>query len=89
MSEEAWNNIQSASFKISQMAQVTPISLESRLSESFIGKQKTCILDIISNRFYFGEVQEEVLGQYSGQGISVPRKEGLSVYHWSVPEKNE
>ena len=25
------------------------------------------ILDVICNRFYFGEVQEDVLGQYNGQ----------------------
>ena len=36
--------------------------------------RKTCILDVICNRFYFGEVQEEVLGQCSGQGILLPRK---------------
>ena len=46
-------------------------------------------MDVICNRFYFGEVKEEVLGQCSGQGISVPRKEGLSVYQWSVPEKKK
>ena len=34
-----------------------------------------------------GLVQEEVLGQCSGQGISVTRKEGLSIYQWSAPEK--
>ena len=44
-------------------------------------------MDVTCNRFYFGEVQEEVLGQCSGQGISAPRKEGLSVYQWSVSEK--
>ena len=41
------------------------------------------ILDVICNRFYFGEV----LGQYSGQGILAPRREGLCVYQLSVPEK--
>ena len=50
-------------------------------------KRKTYILDVIYNRFYFGEVQENVLRQCSGQGVSAPRKEGLSVYQWSVPEK--
>ena len=45
------------------------------------------ILDVIWNRFYFQEVQKEVLGQCSEQGISVPRKEGLSVYKWSISEK--
>ena len=52
-------------------------------------RRKTCILNVIYNRFYFGEVQEEVLGQCSVQGISVPRKEGLPVYQWSVPEKKQ
>ena len=37
------------------------------------------ILDVICNKFYFGEVQEDVPGQCSGQGISAPRKEGLSI----------
>ena len=46
-------------------------------------------MDVICNRFYFGEVKEEVLGQCSRQGISVPRKEGLSVYQWPVAEKKE
>ena len=52
-------------------------------------RKKTYILDVICNRFYIGEVQEEVLGQCSGQGISAPRGEGLSVYQWSVPEKKQ
>ena len=38
--------------------------------------------------FYFGEIQEEVLGQCSGQSISAPRKEGLSIYQWSIPKQN-
>ena len=50
-------------------------------------KRKMYVLDVICNRFYFEEVQEEVLGHCSGQGISAPRKEGLSIYQWSVPEK--
>ena len=52
-------------------------------------RRKAYILEVICNRFYFGEVQEEVLGQYSGQGISIPKTKGLSVYQWSVPEKNK
>ena len=44
-------------------------------------------LDVICNRFHFGEVQEEVIDQCSGQGISAPRAEGLSVYQWSVPDR--
>ena len=47
------------------------------------------ILDVICNRFYFGEIQEEVIGQWSGQGISAPRPEGLSIYRWSLPEKKQ
>ena len=46
-------------------------------------------MDVIYIRFYFGEVQEEVLGQSTGQDISAPRTEGLSVCQWSVPEKKK
>ena len=57
-------------------------------TSKLLGKRrKTYILDVICDRFYFEEVQEEVLGQCSGQGVSVPRKEDPSVYQWSVPEK--
>ena len=52
-------------------------------------KRKTYILDVVYNIFYFGEVQEEALGQCIRQGISAPIKEGLSVYQWSVPEKTK
>ena len=45
------------------------------------------ILDVIPNRLYFEEVQEEVLGKCSGEGITFHRKEDLSVYQWSVSEK--
>ena len=45
------------------------------------------ILDVICKKIYFGEVKQEVLGQCSRQGISAPRKEGLSVYQWSVTEE--
>ena len=44
-------------------------------------------MDVICNRFHFGGAREEVLGQCSGQGISAPRTEGLSVYQWSFREK--
>ena len=50
-------------------------------------RRKAYILDVICNRFYLGEVQEDVIGQCTGQGISEPRAEGLSVYQQSVPEK--
>ena len=43
-------------------------------------RRKAYILDVICNRFYLGEVQEDVIGQCTGQGISEPRAEGLSVY---------
>ena len=33
------------------------------------------ILDVICNRFYFEEVQEDALGHCSGQGILAPRIE--------------
>ena len=50
-------------------------------------RRKAYIFDVICNRFYFGEVQEEVLDLCSGQYTSEPRAEGLSIYQWSVPEK--
>ena len=50
-------------------------------------RRKTYILNVICTRFYFGEVQEEVQGQCSGQGISAPRTDCLSVYQRSVTEK--
>ena len=59
-------------------------------TSKLLGKRrKTYILNVICNRYYFGEVQEEVLGQCSRQGISAPSKEGLSVYQWSVSEKKK
>ena len=57
------------------------------MSKLLGNRRNTYILDVICNRFYFGEVQEDGVGQCSGQGISVPKKEGLSVYQWSVPGK--
>ena len=45
------------------------------------------ILDVICNRFYFGEVQEEVLVQCTEQGISAPRIEDLSYYQQSASER--
>ena len=36
---------------------------------------------------YFVEKQKEVLDQYSRRKISAFRKEGLSVYQWSVKKK--
>ena len=50
-------------------------------------KRNAYILDIICKRFYFGEVQEDALGQCGGQGILAPRKEGIFVYQWSVSKK--
>ena len=50
-------------------------------------RRKAYFLDVICKKFYFGEVQEEVLGQRSGNDISAPRKKGLSVCPRSVPEK--
>ena len=52
-------------------------------------RRKTYILDDICNRYRFWDVQEVVLGRCSRQGISVPRKESLSVCQWSVPEKKK
>ena len=52
------------------MALVTLISLKKKTfrlqTSQLLGKRrKTYILDVICNRYYFGEVQEEVLGQCS------------------------
>ena len=52
-------------------------------------RRKTYILDVIWNRFYFRDVQEEVLAQWRGEGISAPREKGLFVYLLSVPEKKK
>ena len=49
----------------------------SKLLES---RRKTYILDVICNIFYFGEVQEEVLGQCSGQGISAAQHPEKKMY---------
>ena len=50
-------------------------------------RRKAYILDVICDRFYFGEVQQDVLGQCNAQGISVPKTEGLIAFQWYV-EKN-
>ena len=39
--------------------------------------------------FYFGEAQEEGLGQCTGQEILASKEEGLFVYQWSVLEKKQ
>ena len=57
------------------------------MSKLLGNRRKTYILDVICNRSYFGEVQEDALGQCSRVGISVPREEGLSVDQWSVPKR--
>ena len=58
------------------------------VDEQIIRKiRKTYILDVICNKFYLGEVQEEALGQCTEQGISAPRKEVLSLYQQSAQEK--
>ena len=46
-------------------------------------------MDVICNRFTLRKIQVEILGQHSGQSISAPRIEGLSVYQWFVTEKNK
>ena len=48
-------------------------------------RRKIYILDAICHIFYFEEVQKEILGQCSRQGILAPRI-GLSVYQWYVSE---
>ena len=50
------------------------------------------VLDVICNKFYFGEVREEVLGQcskWAGYISQHLEQKGLSVYQCSVPEKNK
>ena len=44
-------------------------------------RRKEYVLIVIYNRFYFVEIQEDVLG------TSTLKVEGLTVYQWSVPEK--
>ena len=46
-------------------------------------------MDVISDVFYLGEVQKEVLGWCSREGIPALKKKGLFVYQWSVPGKNK
>ena len=50
------------------------------MSKLLGNRRKTYILDVICNRFYFGEVQEETLGQCSEQGISVAQHPEKKVY---------
>ena len=93
MPAETWNNIQSASFTISKMVLsnsyfVKIKNFRLQTSKLLGNRRNTYILDVICNRFYFGEVQE-VLGQFSEQDILATRKEGLFVFQWSVPEKNK
>ena len=38
-------------------------------ASNLLDSRKACILDVMCKRFCFGEVQEEVLGQCTGQGI--------------------
>ena len=95
MLAEAWYNIQLASF-LQEIKNGTSNSyfvkiktFRMQTSKLLRNRRKAYILDVICNRFYFGEVQEAVPGQSSGQGILEPRKEGLCVYQWSVTEKNK
>ena len=45
-------------------------------TKKLLGSRRgTYILDVICSRLYFWDVQEEVLTQSSGQGISAPRTE--------------
>ena len=94
LSAKDWNNIQHSvslvrdiknGVSTSYFVKIKNFRLQT--SKLLRNKRKTYILDVICNRFYFGEVQEEVLDQCCGQGISALRVEGLSVYQWSVPEK--
>ena len=51
------------------------------MSKLLGNRRKEYVLIVICNRFYFVEIQEDVLG------ISTLKVEGLTVYQWSVPEK--
>ena len=91
MSTEAWNNIQSASYKISKNGVSNSYFIKIKTfwlqaSNLLWNRRKTYILDVICNRYYFGEVQEQVLDQCSGQGISAPRN-GLSVCQFQKEKK--
>ena len=82
-SAEAWNNIQSASFKISKMVQVTNSNSYFLKMKTFRfhtmkllrNRTKAYILDVICHIFYFLEFQYVVLGQFNGQDILAPRTE--------------
>ena len=52
-------------------------------------RRKTYILDVICNRCYCGNVQEEVLGQCCEQGISISRTEGVSSISCLFQKKNK
>ena len=47
------------------------------------------ILDVVCNKSYFGEVQEDVLGRCTEQSIYAPRAEVLSFYQYSATEKKQ
>ena len=97
MSAESWKSIHSASFKLqdikngvsnSNFVKIKTFRLQT--SKLLGNRKKTYILVVICNKFYFGEVQEEVQASSVGRVyISAPRKEGLSVYQWSLSEKNK
>ena len=50
-----------------------------KTSKLLANRRKAYFLDVICKKFHFGEVQEEVLGQRSGNNISARRKKGLSI----------
>ena len=52
-------------------------------------RRRTYILDVICNKFYFGDVQEEVLVHCSGQGIYLSTYNRRFIYQWSVPVKKQ
>ena len=75
LAAEAWNNIQDIKNGVSNSYFVKIKTFRLQTSKLLGKRRKTYILDVICNRFYFGEVQKEVLGKCSGQGISVTREE--------------
>ena len=60
-----------------------------QISKLLRNRRKAYILDVVCNRFYFGEVQKEGLDQCTGKGILAPRTEGLSIYQWPILKKNK
>ena len=81
------------SISINHFYPIEALNFKNGASNSYFLKIETFrtrtahVLEVVCNRFYFGEIQEEVIGQCTGQAISAPRTEGLSAYPWPSLEK--